>query len=107
MVGRNQLRIATASPREIAGFVIDRVLQVLSVNVTDIALHDVEHQLETVVNVCVSDRAGCDGGNVHGQFGGIGVLSAEAGLVLDTIPTTEVVTAKHLTHLESQRDGRQ
>ena len=51
---------------KVACLVINGVLQIVSVNMTDVALKNVKHQFESIVNVRVSDSAGSNRSDIHG-----------------------------------------
>src|SRR5262249_7367172 len=78
---------------EVAGLVVERLLQAGAVLVTHPALEDVEHDLEIDVDVGVGHAAGRDGGDVHRQLPAADVLGRQARLVLDAVPAAAVAGA--------------
>ena len=71
---------------EIAGLVLKNLLEAVAEFVTDVALQDVEDQLEADMNVSFRDAARRDRRDVRRQFCRPDILSRHALLVVDAVP---------------------
>ena len=87
------VRNAGLDEDEVAGGVLDDLLQPVAVLVPDAAFEDVEHHLEADVDVRGGDAAGRNRGDVHRQLLRADVLPRQSDLVVNAVPVAAVPAA--------------
>src|SRR5215510_15950210 len=75
---------------EVAGRVLDHLLQTVTVFVTDAALENVEHHLEADVNMGIGHAARWNGGDVHRERLRAYVRARQSFFVVNAVPVAAV-----------------
>src|SRR5262245_18884690 len=78
---------------EVAGRVLDHLLQTVAVLVADAALENVEHHLEADVDMGVGHAAGWNGGDVHRERLRADVLARQSFFVVNAVPVPAVLAS--------------
>ena len=86
------MRHARLDEDEVAGGILDGLLQSLAVLVPDAARENVEHDLEADMDVRVGDTARRNRRHVHRQRLGADVVARQAHLVVDAVPVAAVLS---------------
>src|SRR5262245_61978426 len=76
---------------EVAGRVLDHLLQPVTVFVAEAALENVEHHLEADVDMGIGHAAGWNGGDVHRERLRADVLSRQSFFVVNAVPVAAVL----------------